>query len=72
MLPHSSHWETIHFFKSISLLICVCVILKERGREEKNKGKNCMLPLLNFTNQFRFLAEEMLRVIEDKKYMLVS
>lgn len=31
-----------------------------------------MLPLLNFSNQFRFLAEEMLRVIEDKKYMLVS
>lgn len=29
-----------------------------------------MLPLLNFSTQF--LAEEMLRVIEDKKYMLVS
>lgn len=62
-----------YIFLNLFPYLFVSVLFWKKGEgKRKTREKICRLPLLNFSNQFRFLAEEMLRVIEDKKYMLVS
>lgn len=83
MLHHSSHWERIYLFY-IFLLICVFVTLKERregrrdGQKEEGKERNkirqkfisLIFPILNLTDQFKFLTGRHIKWLMIRKICL--